>query len=133
GALMLAGSWGERIWGVIQQARDTISLILSDPLGFAKNLIGAIVGGFRRFSGNIWKHLKAGLMGWLFGTLQGMNIELPEKLDFKGILSIALQIVGLTYANFRAILVKRLGKNGERKVAFLEKSVEVVKILLKEG
>src|SRR5690606_5855957 len=30
-------------------------------------------------------------------------------------------------------LVKRLGKNGERKVAFLEKSVEVVKILLKEG
>ena len=133
GALMLAGSWGEKIWGVIEQARDTLSLILNDPLGFAKNLVGAIVGGFRRFSGNIWKHLKAGLMGWLFGTLQGMNIELPEKLDFKGILSVALQIVGLTYANFRAILVKRLGRNGERKVAFLEKSVEVVKILLKEG
>ncbi|MET0346921.1 MAG: DUF4157 domain-containing protein, partial [Methyloceanibacter sp.] len=133
GALKLAGPFGERVWGVIQQAREAITLILNDPLGFAKNLIGAVVGGFRKFGANVWKHLKAGLMGWLFGTLQEMNITLPDKLDFKGILSVALQIVGLTYANFRKILVKELGKGGEQKVAYLEKSVEVVAILLKEG
>jgi len=96
GALKLAGSWGEKVWGVIQQGREAISLILNDPLGFAKNLISAVVGGFKKFGANIWKHLKAGLMGWLFGTLQGMEITLPDKLDFKGILSVALQIVGLT-------------------------------------
>ena len=58
---------------------------------------------------------------------------MPEKLDFKGLISIALQIVGLTYANFRAKLVKKLGANGERKVTFIEKSVEAVKILVTEG
>jgi hypothetical protein len=133
GALRLAGSWGEKVWGVILQAREAISLIIDDPLGFAKNLIRSLVGGFQKFSSNIWNHLKAGLMAWLFGTMQGMEITMPEKLDFKGILSVALQIVGLTYANFRKILVDKLGRGGERKVAFLEKSVEVVKILVKEG
>lgn len=133
GALALAGSYGEKVWAVIEKARDTISLILSDPLGFAKNLVSAIVKGFKQFGSSIWKHLKKGLMGWLFGTLQGMEIDLPDKLDFKGIMSVVLQILGLTYANFRKILVKRLGTGGEKKVTYLEKSVEVVKILLKEG
>ena len=133
GALALAGPYGEKIWGVIEKARDTISTIIADPLGFAKNLVAAIVGGFKQFGANILGHVKAGLMGWLFGTMAGAGIELPDKLDFKGIVSIALQILGLTYANFRAILVKKLGKKGEEKVAFLEKSVEVVKILLTEG
>ncbi|MCB1351166.1 MAG: DUF4157 domain-containing protein [Rhodobacteraceae bacterium] len=133
GALKLAGSWGDRVWEVIQQARETISLILNDPLGFAKNLVRAVVGGFQKFGKNIWKHIKSGLMAWLFGTLQGMEIQMPQKLDFKGILSVALQIVGLTYANFRKILVKKLGRGGERKVAFLERSVEVVQILVRDG
>ena len=44
-----------------------------------------------------------------------------------------LQIVGLTYQEFRASLVKKLGPNGERKVAILETSVEVVRILVTEG
>ena len=57
-------------------------------------------------------------MGWLFGTIKGVDIQMPDKLDFKGLISIGLQIVGLTYANFRAKLVKKLGPNGERKVAF---------------
>ena len=133
GALALAGPYGEKIWGVIEKAKETISIILNNPLAFAKNLISAVVKGFKQFSSNIWKHLKAGLMAWLFGTMQGMNLEMPAKLDFKGIISIALQIVGLTYANFRQTLVKKLGQGGEKKVAFIERSVEVVKILVKEG
>ncbi|MEM7240219.1 MAG: DUF4157 domain-containing protein, partial [Pseudomonadota bacterium] len=133
GALALAGPYGEKVWGVIEKARDTISMILSDPLGFAKNLVNAVVRGFSQFRDNVGKHIKAGLMGWLFGTIKGLDIEIPEKLDFKGLISIGLQIVGLTYKNFRKQLVKRLGKKGEEKVSFLEKSVEVVKILVKEG
>ena len=72
-------------------------------------------------------------MGWLFGALQGIDLQIPDKLDFKGLISIALQIVGLDYANFRAKLVKKLGPNGERMVSFIETSVEVVKILVTEG
>lgn len=133
GALKLAGSWAEDVWGIIKKVGGVISTILSDPIGFAKNLFSAVLKGFRQFSSNALKHIKRGLLGWLFGAIKGLDIQIPEKLDFKGLISIGLQIVGLTYANFRARLVKRLGANGERKVAFLEKSVEVVKILVKEG
>jgi hypothetical protein len=133
GALKLAGPYADKIWGVLEKARDTIKLILSDPLAFAKNLVKAIVGGFGRFATNIITHLKRGLLGWLFGSLQNAGIELPAKLDFKGLMSIALQVLGLTYASFRKQLVRKLGPKGERMVALLEKSVEVVKILLKAG
>ncbi|MCP5075418.1 MAG: DUF4157 domain-containing protein [Rhodobacteraceae bacterium] len=133
GALKLAGPYADKVWGVIQQARDTIGLILEDPIGFAKNLIGGIVGGFKQFGKNILEHLKKGLLGWIFGSLESAGITLPEKLDFKGLVSLALQILGITYENFRKQLVKKLGPNGEKKVSMIEKSVEIVKVLLKEG
>ncbi|GJL53832.1 MAG: hypothetical protein NPIRA02_09640 [Nitrospirales bacterium] len=133
GALKLAGPLAEKVWGVIKKGGNVISTILEDPLQFAKNLFNSVLKGFRQFGSNVFTHIKKGLLGWLFGAIQGLEITIPEKLDFKGLISIGLQIVGLTYANFRAKLVKRLGANGERKVAYLEKSVEVVKILLKEG
>jgi hypothetical protein len=133
GALKIAGPWAERVWEVIKAAGSVLSKILKDPLGFAKNLFSAVLKGFRQFGGHILTHIKKGLLGWLFGAIRGLDIQIPEKLDFKGLISIGLQIVGLTYAHFRALLVKRLGANGERKVTFLEKSVEAVKILVKEG
>ena len=133
GALRLAGPWGEKVWEIIQAAGAVLMTILEDPLGFAKNLFAAVIKGFKQFGTNIWEHIKSGLLGWLFGTLKGLDLEMPERLDFKGLISIGLQIVGLTYANFRKIMVKKLGANGERKMAFIEKSVEAVKILVKEG
>lgn len=133
GALKLAGPWGEKVWEIIQAAGAVLMTILEDPLGFAKNLFAAVIKGFNQFGSNIWDHIKSGLLGWLFGTLRGLDLEMPERLDFKGLISIGLQIVGLTYANFRKIMVKKLGANGERKMTFIEKSVEAVKILVKEG
>jgi len=133
GALKLAGPWGEKVWEIIQAAGAVLMTILEDPLGFAKNLFAAVIKGFKQFGSNIWDHIKSGLLGWLFGTLRGLDLEMPERLDFKGLISIGLQIVGLTYANFRKIMVKKLGANGERKMTFIEKSVEAVKILVKEG
>lgn len=133
GALKLAGPFGEKVWGVLQRAGEVIGLIIEDPLGFAKNLVKAVIGGFKQFVSNIWEHLKKGFLGWLFGSLASAGIEMPAKLDFKGIMSIVLQILGLTYANFRKQLVKKLGPKGEKMVGMMETSVEVVKILLKEG
>jgi hypothetical protein len=133
GALKLAGPWGEKVWEIIQAAGAVLMTILEDPLGFAKNLFSAVVKGFKQFGSNIWEHIKKGLLGWLFGALQGLDLKMPERLDFKGLISIGLQIVGLTYEHFRKVMVKKLGANGERKMAFIEKSVEAVKILVKEG
>lgn len=133
GALRLAGDWGEQIWGIIQRAGTVLGMILEDPLGFAKNLFASVTQGFSQFGTNVLTHLKKGLLGWLFGTIRDLDIQMPERLDFKGLISIGLQIVGLTYANFRKLLVKRLEPHGDRKVSYLEKSVEAVKLLAKEG
>ncbi|PTX56113.1 uncharacterized protein DUF4157 [Litoreibacter ponti] len=133
GALKLAGPYADKVWAIIQQAGDVLDLIIENPLAFAKNLIKAVVGGFMKFGANIFEHLKKGLLGWLFGAIAGAGITLPARFDFKGLMSLVMQILGLTYANFRAELVKKLGPSGERKVALIEKSVEIVKVLLKEG
>lgn len=133
GALKLAGPYAEKIWGILKSAGETISLILENPLQFGMNLLKAVVGGFTKFGVNILTHLKNGILGWLFGALTGAGIEMPEKMNFKGIMSIVMQVLGLTYANFRARLVKKLGPSGEKKVSMIEKSVEIVKVLIKEG
>jgi hypothetical protein len=133
GALKLAGPYADKVWGILQQAGDVLGLILENPLKFALNLVKSVVGGFMQFGANILKHLKNGLLGWLFGALTSAGIELPAKLDFKGLMSLVMQILGLTYKNFRDRLVKNLGPSGERKVSMIEKSVEIVKIILKEG
>ncbi|WP_299302816.1 DUF4157 domain-containing protein [uncultured Litoreibacter sp.] len=133
GALKLAGPYADRVWAIIEQARDVIHLIVEDPLGFAMNLVRAVVGGFRKFGVNILTHLKNGILGWLFGAIAGAGITMPERLDFKGLMSLVMQILGLTYANFRRILVRQLGPRGERIVSMIETSVEIVRILITEG
>lgn len=133
GALRLAGPWGERIWEILRKAGSLLGTILNDPLTFARNLFRAVIGGARQFGANIWTHIKKGLLGWLLGALRELDIQMPERLDFKGLISIGLQIVGLTYDRFRKLLVKRLEPYGERKVSYIERSVEAVKILAKEG
>lgn len=133
GALKLAGNRAEDVWRILQSAGQVLTTILEDPLGFVKNLIRAVVGGFQQFGRNILEHLKKGLLGWLFGSLAQAGITLPAKLDFKGLIGLVLELLGVTYANFRKKLVQRLGPRGEKMVSMLEKSVEVVRILLREG
>jgi hypothetical protein len=130
GVLTLAGPLGKKLWSLIQRGRGVIAVILSDPLRFLGNVFKAVREGFSLFGQRIWFHLKNALMGWLFGTLQGAGLELPEKLDFKGIVSLLLQIFGLTYANLRIRLVRKLG---EKRVGYLEKAFSFLKILLTEG
>ncbi len=130
GVLSLAGSLGKQIVGIIRKAGDVFSLIVKDPIGFLKNLVQAVKGGFQNFSKNILKHLKNALFEWLFGALQGVGLILPDKFDFKGIISIILQVLGLTYARLREKLVKLIG---EPAVAFIEKAFEFLKLIVTQG
>ena len=133
GALKLAGPFAEKVWGVLKSAGQTLSTILEDPLAFAKNLFKSVAKGFGLFFGNFLKHLKKGLLGFIFGALDGVDITLPERLDLKGIVSIVFQVLRLTWQHIRKLLVKRLGANGERKVALLEKGVDIIRLLISNG
>lgn len=130
GALTLAGPFASRILGVVKRAGGVFNKIIKDPIGFVGNLVKAVQKGFNQFSTNILTHLKSGLMGWLFGTLSKAGLQMPQKLNLQGLLSIVLQALGLTYNVLRRRLVKMFG---EERVAKLEQVFEFIKTLATEG
>ncbi len=119
-----------RVMGMLKKGQETIDLIVADPIGFLKNLLNAIKQGINQFKDNIWEHLKAGFMKWLFGSLANAGITLPKDLSLPSILMLVLQVLGLTYAKLRAKAVKLIG---ERNVAIIEKIFELLKALWDGG
>ena len=115
---------------VLARAGEVIGAIIDDPIGFLGNLIAGIMGGLNRFKDNIVEHLKAGLMGWLVGSLQGAGIELPTTFDLKGILQLIFGILGVTYQFIRRKAVRLLG---EETVSRLEQVAEIFVVLVREG
>ena len=130
GAMIIAGPIGLQIVGIVRKIGDTFNKIVEDPVAFVGNLVQAVKLGFQQFGKNIWDHLKTGLIEWLVGTLEGAGLVLPKVWDLKGILSLVLQILGITYAKMRAKLVKVIG---EERVAMLERVFGFIKTLVTEG
>jgi hypothetical protein len=120
----------DMLLGVLRKAASMIAGIIADPVGFLGNLVTGVMTGLKNFMANIATHLKKGLLEWLFGALGGAGLQMPETFDLKGIVSIVLQVLGLTYANFRARAVSIVG---EPVVAALEKAAEVFRIIRNEG
>jgi hypothetical protein len=120
----------DMLLGVLGKAAAVVGDIIADPIGFLRNLVSGVMQGLENFMGKIGVYLRKGLMDWLFGALAGTGLRLPEKFDLEGIVSIVLQILGLTYANFRARAVTIVG---ESVVAALEQAAEVFKIVITEG
>ena len=120
----------DMLLSILAKAADVIMDIISDPIGFLGNLVDGVMLGLKNFKDHIGAHLKKGLMDWIFGALGGAGLKLPENFDLEGIVSIVLQVLGLTYANFRARAVAIVG---ESVVAALEQAAEIFKIVLTEG
>ncbi len=133
GFLILVGAPVKKIMGILNKGKQVILKIASNPIAFIGNLFKALKKGFFQFKDNIWKHLKAGLMGWLMGTMEGADIQLPQKWDLKGIVYLILQILGLTYQRIRSKVVKKLGPKGEQIVSFMEKTVSFIVMLVTKG
>jgi Bacterial toxin 4 len=129
GAMAMAGGAGAQVMGVIRRAGDVFNQILRDPIAFARNLIEAIRGGLGGFLTNIGAHLRNGLIGWLTGSL-GSVIHLPERFDLRGILGMAMEFLGLTWANIRARIVRLIG---ERAMGLLERGVDFVRDVVQRG
>ncbi|MGH8591003.1 MAG: hypothetical protein ACREXX_17250, partial [Gammaproteobacteria bacterium] len=115
---------------VLGRAASVIVDIIAHPIRFLGDLVSGIKQGFQNFIGKIGSYLQKGLMEWLFGALAGAGLQLPDKFDLQGIIGIVLQILGLTYAKFRARAVALFG---EPVVAALERAADVFKIFLTEG
>ena len=108
--LFFGGDTGKKIIAFIKKAKKTISTIFNDPLGFIKNLVKALKMGFNLFKENLVENLKQVAFRWLFGAVD--NITMPKKFNLKGILSTALQVLGITKDNIVKKLKKQLKKVG---------------------
>ncbi len=115
---------------VLAKAAAAIGDIISDPIGFLGNLIGAVKGGINKFFANIGAHLKKGLMGWLFGQLGDAGIEIPDTFDIKGIIKLLASIFGLTWANIKNRIVKQIG---EKAMAAIEAGVDIFQKIASGG
>ena len=120
-------SLGE-IEGIINRGVAILKAIFTKPIVFVKNLVSAAVTGFKNFGKNFLKHLKDAIFEWLTGSLEGVN--LPKTWDAKGILMLALEMVGVSYANLRKHLVPVLT---EPVLKGLEETAGLVRTLFKEG
>ena len=107
---------------VLSRVAGVVGDIIKNPIGFLGNLIAGVKGGILKFKDNILDHLRKGLMSWLFGALAEGGIEIPDKLDIKGIIKLLASLFGLTWANIRNRLVKQIG---EKAMAAAEKGVEI--------
>jgi hypothetical protein len=130
GVLNTLGGHGAQIMSVLKRAGGVLGSIITNPIQFIGNLIGAIRSGFNKFRANIGTHLKNGLAGWLFGALSGAGLSLPGQFDAKGILSIILQVLNLTYGVLREKIAKKVG---HQKVSRLEKSIDILRNIASGG
>jgi hypothetical protein len=73
-----------------------------------------------------------GVIGWLTGALSEVNLTGPFEFSPKGILSIVLQILGLTYANIKARVIKKLPA-AAKVFDVVEKGYALLKRLITEG
>jgi len=120
----------DKLLSLLKKGMDAIQLILDDPIGFLGNLLAAVKGGFQAFVNNIWTHLKAGFMQWLFGAMAGMGITLPNDLSLVSVFKLVLDVLGITYDKMRAKAVTLIGA---RAVTVIEKVAEYLKDLITGG
>ena len=126
---MLA-EFADRVVSLFKKAAGVLKKIVADPIGFLGNLLSAIKQGIAQFVNNIWSHIKKGFMTWLFGELTKAGVEIPSDLSLPSILKLVLGVLGLTWANIRPKIVKKIG---ERAVSILEKVVELLQKLFTGG
>ncbi|GAB5526561.1 MAG: hypothetical protein Roseis2KO_44330 [Roseivirga sp.] len=129
----VAGIDPNPILNFINKAGETIGLIFKNPAAFFGNVAGGVKLGINQFTKNIKKHLISGLISWLTGAMSDVPIQMPAKFDLKGIFSLVMQILGLTYQRIRAKVVKRIGPKGEQVVSGMEKTFQFVKDLVTKG
>ncbi len=129
-ALSAAGVPVGMVWGFLKKAGSAFMDIIRNPGEFLGNLIDGVKQGFSQFTGNIMNHLKAGFLSWLFGALTSAGIEIPKEFSMKSILSLVMQILGITVDAIRQRLVKFIG---QKNVSRIEKAWSIISKFISEG
>lgn len=115
---------------VLSRAAGVVAQILQAPSKFLGNLVAGVKGGIQKFRATIAEHLRKGLLGWLFGSLAEAGVEMPETFDLKGVVQLLASVFGLTWANIRNRIVRKIG---EKAMGAAEKGVAIFQALASQG
>ncbi|MFJ9779538.1 hypothetical protein ACIRSS_08140 [Amycolatopsis sp. NPDC101161] len=119
--------------GVLAKAAQAVMGILRDPIGFLGNLVSAVGGGLKLFMNNAGRHLQQGVLSWLLGTAATAGITLPTSFDVMGILLLIASLIGLSWANLRARLARKLPKEAMTAIEVGEHALPLVLEVRKRG
>jgi hypothetical protein len=108
GAIKAIIDLGRMLMGVLRKAASAIGAILKDPIGFLGNLVTGVGGGLKLFMRNAARHLEAGVLAWLLGTAATAGLQVPTSFDVVGILMMIAALLGLSWANIRTRLARRV-------------------------
>ena len=108
GAIKAIIELGRMLLGALAKAASAVPYILKDPIGFLGNLVTGVGGGLKLFMRNAGRHLEAGVLAWLLGTASTAGLQLPTSFDIMGILMMLAMVLGLTWANIRGRLARRV-------------------------
>ena len=115
----------------IKKTGAALMSILKNPLPFVRNLVNAAKLGFQHFADNFVGHLKAGLIDWLTGSLEGVYI--PKALSLLELGKFVISVLGVSWAQIRGKIVKALGPTGETIMKSLETTFDIVVALVRGG
>ena len=114
----------------IAKAKAAFHTIVRDPVRFIGNLVRAGKLGFQNFAANILTHLKTALIKWLTGPLGEAGVYIPKSFSLLEIVKLVLSVLGLTWQNIRAKLVKIIP---DPILTALEKTAGVLVTLATQG
>jgi hypothetical protein len=99
----------ELLGNIIANAMAAIEDITRDPIGFLKNVVLAMKQGFIGFLDKIGQYLLQGLTDWVLRALRGIGIELPANLSLETIITLVLQVLGISVETLWTKLGKKIG------------------------
>lgn len=130
GLLTIVGIPPASFWALIARIQQVATEIAEDPVRFLNNLVAALKQGFQQFFDNFGTHVIGGFWKWLFSGLAKVGVTLPPDTSLGSLVSLALQIMGISWPRIRTVLVKHIG---EQNVALIEQAWQLVSTLVTQG
>jgi hypothetical protein len=86
--------------------------------------------GFQQFFHNLPTHLGQSLFQWLFSKMADVGIQMPVDFTIPSILTLVLEVMGISWTRIKAILAKHIG---EKNAEVLDQAYQLINTLIQRG
>jgi hypothetical protein len=125
------------VFTVLRRVYGLVWDIIKHPIRFFETLVAGLKRGISSFIRDIGTHLQEAFWTWITGATAVTNIRLSVGSGVASLFDLVMQLLRLGPAELRAIVDKVLGPEFmqiiDQGLAFAEKAIEPVTILVKKG